>query len=74
MTATLSVASDVRELTLNEIDDVTGGAVRINFGPIYIGIGEGDMAFTIGIGGLNLTVFNDGDVCGHADGIGGGCI
>jgi hypothetical protein len=73
MTATLSVASDVRELTLNEIDDVTGAA-RIQIGSFYIGIGEGDMAFTIGIGGLNLTVFNDGGICGHADGVGGGCI
>jgi hypothetical protein len=73
MTATLSVASDVRELTLDEINDVAGAA-RIQIGSFYVGINEGDMAFTIGIGGLNLTVFNDGDICGHADGVGGGCI
>jgi hypothetical protein len=73
MRTTLSVASGVRELTLNEIDDVAGAA-RIQIGSFYIGWNEGDVRFTMGIGGLNLTVFNDGDVCGHADGVGGGCI
>ena len=63
----------VRELTAGEIDDVAGAA-RITIGPIYIGVGEGDMALTFGIKGVaNVTVFNDGGVCGHVSGLGGGC-
>jgi hypothetical protein len=73
MTASLSVASDVRELTLNEIDDVAGAA-RIQIGSFYVAWNEGDMRFTMGVGGLNVTVFNDGDICGRAGGLGGGCI
>jgi hypothetical protein len=73
MATTLSIASAVRELTANEIDDVAGAA-RIQIGSFYIGINEGDMRFTIGIGGYNLTVFNDGDICGRSEGGGGGCF
>ena len=73
MTASLSITNDLRELTTNEIDDVAGAA-RIQIGSFYIAFNEGDMRFTMGIGGLNLTVFNDGDICGRAEGVGGGCI
>jgi hypothetical protein len=63
----------VRELTFNEIDDVAGAA-RIQIGSFYIAVNEGDVRFTMGFGGYNVTVFNDGDICGRAEGVGGGCI
>ena len=73
MATTLSIASAVRELTANEIDDVAGAA-RIQIGSFYIGVNEGDMRFTIGFGGYNLTVFNDGDICGRTEGGSSGCF
>lgn len=74
MNATLNTGSSgIRELTADEISDVAGAA-RITIGPVYIGVGEGDVALTIGIKGVaNVTVFNDGGVCGRIAGLGGGC-
>jgi hypothetical protein len=57
--------SDIRELSLDEIDAVAG-ALKISIGGVInIAIGDGDMVFGFGIAGVgSFGVFSDGEVCG----------
>jgi hypothetical protein len=77
MTANIdTAASDIRELTADEISDVAG-ALRVEFGRFYLAVNEMDTRFTFGIKGgnnWNVTLFNDGDLCARADGFGSRCF
>jgi hypothetical protein len=66
-------SGDIRVLSQNEIDAVTGGAT-ISIGPINIGVAEGNMVFGIGIEGVGAVgLLSDGSVCGVTAGGRGGC-
>jgi hypothetical protein len=77
MNGTLSTAAgEIRELSMNEIDEVSGGA-EVKVGPVHIFIGEGKLGIGFGVaidgvGGFAITT--DGTVCGAIKGLGGGCI
>ena len=76
MNGTLSTAaSDVRELSINEIEQVSGGA-DVKIGPVHILIGEGDIGigFGVKIDGFGGFAIGGGGICGAIKGLGGGCI
>lgn len=64
-------ASDIRELSLNEIDDVSG-ALKFSLFGITVAINEEGVT-GIGIGGVAGVGIVDGQVCGYV-GPFGGCI
>ena len=67
-------SGDIRALSANEIDAVSGGLI-IGIGPVSIGIAEGSMMFGIGIAGVGgVSLEDDGSVCvvnGEGE---GGCV
>ena len=67
-------SGDIRALSPNEIEAVSGGIV-IGIGPVNIGIAEGSMMFGIGIVGVGaFGLEDDGSVCvvnGEGE---GGCV
>ena len=67
--------SNIRELSLNEIDAVAGGA-DIKIGPVHILIGEKDIGigFGVAIEGVGGFAIGVGGICGAIKGLGGGCI
>jgi hypothetical protein len=68
---TVNAGADIRELSLNEIDDVNGG-LKFSFLGITIAINEEGVT-GIGIGGVIGVGVVDGQVCGYV-GSAGGCI
>ena len=67
--------SNIRELSLNEIDAVAGGA-DVKVGPVHILVGEKDtgIAFGIAIEGVGGFAITGAGVCGAIKGLGGGCV
>ena len=71
MNTTVNTAGDIRELSLNEIESVTGG-LKFSFAGITIAINEEGVT-GIGIGGVVGVAVVDGQVCGFV-GPFGGCL
>ena len=71
MNTTINGQGDIRELSLSEIEAVTGG-LKVSFAGITIAINE-DGVTGIGIGGVVGVGVVDGKVCGYVGPI-GGCI
>jgi hypothetical protein len=72
--STTTINDDIRALSPNEIESVTGGAV-VSFGPLNFFLGDPAFAFGIsitGVGGAGIT--NRGGACGVLKGVGGGCV
>jgi len=68
---TANTDGDIRELSLNEIDAVSGG-LKFSFAGITIAINEEGVT-GIGIGGVIGVGVVDGKLCGYI-GSHGGCI
>jgi hypothetical protein len=68
---TVNMGGDIRELSLNEIESVTGG-LKFSFAGITIAINEEGVT-GIGIGGVVGVAVVDGQVCGFV-GPFGGCL
>jgi hypothetical protein len=65
--------SNIRELTADELDLVTGGAT-VSIGNIFK-IEAGNGGLTIGINGVGyVTLGSDGTACGSLRGVGTGCV
>ena len=71
MKNTVNTGGDIRELSLNEIDAVSGG-LKFSFGGITVAINEEGVT-GIGIGGVMGVGVVDGKLCGYIGPI-GGCI
>lgn len=67
----VNMGRDIRELSLSEIDAVTGG-LKFSFAGITVAINEEGVT-GIGIGGVIGVGVVDGKVCGYVGPI-GGCI
>jgi len=68
---TVNTEGDIRELSLNEIESVAGGA-KFSFFGITIAINEEGVT-GIGIGGVVGVGVVDGQVCGYVGSF-GGCL
>jgi len=76
MNSTLSTATaDVRELSMDEIEQVSGGA-EVKVGPVTIIIGAKDLGigFGVAIDGVGGFAIGVGGICGAIKGLGGGCL
>jgi hypothetical protein len=76
MNSTLSTAADeVRELSMDEIEQVSGGA-EVKIGPVTIIVGAKDLGigFGVAIDGVGGFAITSGGICGAIKGLGGGCI
>jgi hypothetical protein len=68
---TVNMGSDIRELSLNEIESISGGA-KFSFFGITIAINEEGVT-GVGIGGVVGVAVVDGQLCGFV-GPFGGCL
>ena len=61
---------NIRELSLDEIDAVSGGNTNVSFGPLRLSFGNGEIY--LGLKGLGTLWLGDGGVLCGPDGTCGG--